>query len=99
MEMKFRIRFTATDGDARPITAPSPGPWWHSGWDHNDKPIIVFITEAEDERAALEIALTFWPDADETSVTRSQAPHFYDRFPCPDWWDGENWKPLSAARE
>ena len=104
----MRLRFHANPGDYRAVKWPPLGPYWCSGqggWDNDSFSVVVaFIPldeHTEDQLAAAEaIVKEFWPEATEIETSGAQwrdTIEFYDRFPCPTWWDGEQNKYIGDA--
>lgn len=110
----MRMRFHANPGDYRAVKWPPLGPYWCSGqggWDEDGTsfsivvafiPIGESIEEKDRFQAACSIVKEFWPEATEVETSGIQwrdAIEFYDRFPCPTWWDGEQNKYIGEYTE
>ena len=79
-----KYRFKSDEEDPRPVKWPPPAPFWFSGFDSNDATIVVAYAHSEEE------ILSFWPDAYGIDVIAEESEIlFYDRFPRPEWWEGE----------
>lgn len=78
-----RHRFKTTEEDWRPVTFPPPGPYWCSGYDSQERAILIAFLPAN-------VSLTdFWPEAFDDEFTEEQDPIvFTDRFSRPEWWKG-----------
>jgi hypothetical protein len=78
-----RHRFVSDSEDYRPLVWPPAGPWWCSGWDSEDRAVIIaYVPSNEDLH-------TYWPEA--LNVDSEECEHitYSDRFPKPFWWEGE----------
>jgi len=76
----LRIRFKIAEEDYRPIKFPPPYPYWCSGYDPDDKAILIAFADN------LEQLYEYWPDAEEPDATEEDEIHYTDRFPKPDWY-------------
>lgn len=76
----IRWRFKVNEDDWRPVYAPTPGPWWNTGYGDDYAIVVAFLRPGQDPRA-------WWPDAHDVSFAEPvDAIVFNDRFPEPDWW-------------
>ncbi len=76
----IRARFTVTGvDDHRPISWPVRHPFWCTGYDGNDNPIVIAYAEDEEEIRSL------WPEATGIEATVVEGYSFSDRFPRPSW--------------
>lgn len=77
----FRVRFKSRDSDPRPDVWPPNGPFWCTGYDAEDRAIIVaYVLDAGEPEL-------FWYKARELEVLESSTTiKFTDRFSEPDWW-------------
>lgn len=81
----LRVRFFQPSDDYRPIKWPPVGPYWCSGYRGSDNAacIVAFVKSIDQVRE-------YWPEADDIDQLDEPGPiYFTDRFPRPDWWDGE----------
>lgn len=78
-----RHRFTSNAEDYRPVIFPPPGPWWCSGYDSEDNAIIIAYLPFSEKLDR------FWPEAANDDWTAENKITFTDRFPKPEWWEGE----------
>ena len=79
----LRCRFQANEEDYRPVTFPPPGPYWCSGYG-NDHAVIVAYVRSEEQ------ITEYWPEATDIDVMSEGPVSFSDRFPKPDWYEGED---------
>lgn len=79
---KIRVRFFANSEDYRPIKFPPPYPYWCSGETGNSWVLIGYF-DNEDQ------IYQFWPEAKIDFKQEVTEIKFSDRFPKPDWWNGE----------
>ena len=88
----LRYRFTTEDSDYRPMVFPPPGPYWCSGYDSSDRPIVIAYipNDPKGDPHPDAILMSFWPDAtlDDGTPQSFDEITFTDRFPKPEWWDG-----------
>jgi hypothetical protein len=79
-----RHRFQANADDYRPMTFPTPGPYWCSGYagDGSYATVIAYLPEGMSPASE-----TLWPEADKIDSESRDKITFTDRFPCPEWWD------------
>lgn len=75
-----RYRFHTDARDCRPTKFPPPGPWWRSGFNSNDNPILVAFLPVDSD------LLEFWPEAFLIEYDECDGPTFSGRFPEPEWW-------------
>lgn len=76
-----RYRFYTDSEDYRSITFPPPGPYWCSGYDADDRAVIVAYVPN------IEAIMINWPEAAEIDVLQENVEiTFTDRFPKPDYW-------------
>ena len=109
----MRLRFETNKEDFRPIKWPPPGPYWCSGYlcdidGYQNAIIVAFIpldpSTKDDDRISFaeNIVREFWPEANniETSGTQwRDIIEFYDRFPCPNWWDEKTYIVIGPTYE
>lgn len=76
----IRARFKVDHEDYRPINWPPPGPYWCTGYDSEDTPILVAYADTEDQ------IREFWPEAKDIESEQRDSYTFTDRFPQPKWW-------------
>lgn len=80
----IRCRFTVKHKDFRPLHWPIKHPYWCTGYDSDDWPIVVAY--ADDEAGILEN----WPEAEDLDSEDADDYFFSDRFPKPYWWSDDN---------
>ncbi len=79
----IRARFSLVGvKDWRPVVWPIKHPYWVSGYDSADQPVIVAYADDEAE------ILRLWPEA-ELPISSDVVDEyvFSDRFPKPDWFE------------
>lgn len=76
----IRARFKTIDDDYRPVNWPIKHPYWCTGYDSDDSPIIVAYADDEAE------VLRNWPDAYAIDAEPADSYKFTSRFPKPDWF-------------
>ena len=83
MNKKFyRARFKAGCEDYRPIHWPIDFPYWCSGYDAEDNPILIAYVESKNQ------IFTYWPEATEVDMGKTLGDIIYsDRFPKPDYME------------
>lgn len=81
----IRARFSVNSNDYRPVLWPIPHPYWCTGFDHRDRPILVAYSDNVEE------IRRFWPDAFHIDVMESGLDEyeFTERFPRPEWFTEE----------
>ena len=78
-----RYRFMSDADDYRPVKFPPPGPYWCSGYDSEDRYVmIVYLPQGVK-------LLEYWPEAIEIEENDAYRPQFTSRFPRPEWYSGE----------
>jgi hypothetical protein len=77
----IRARFLANSDDYRPVKWPPPGPYWCSGYDPDDIPIVIAYAKDQAE------ILQFWPEATKIDVDECETYTFTNRFPKPEWFN------------
>lgn len=85
----IRCRFCCASGDPSPIKWPPPGPYWCTGYNSFEHPIVVAYIKKENQ------LLQYWPDATDIDIQINEDITFTDRFTEPDWWK----KSQSAMKE
>lgn len=78
----IRCRFKQPTEDPRPVNWPVKHPYWISGQGDD---YFILIAYADDEAEVL----ANWPEATDLDSTERAEYLFTDRFPKPDWFDGE----------
>lgn len=77
----LRSRFVVEHPDYRPLKWPPPGPYWCTGYNSEDWPIVVAYTRTREQ------VVEFWPEAIvDDNPEECDAILFTSRFPRPDWW-------------
>ena len=78
----IRARFSLVGvKDWRPVVWPIKHPYWVSGYDSADQPVIVAYADDEAE------ILRQWPEAElPLDVEPASGYMFTDRFPKPEWF-------------
>jgi hypothetical protein len=76
----FWVRFKSPADDYRPIDWKPPGPFWCTGYDSSDNPIIVAYIREKDQ------LYDYWPDANDIDFEPKDEIEFSSRFPKPDWF-------------
>lgn len=77
-----RYRFSIVGHDPRPVNWPIKHPYWVTGYDNADQPVIVAYGDDD------EYIEQNWPDAErplESEVVDGYV--FSGRFPKPDWFE------------
>ena len=77
----IRAIFTTEDQDYRQVVWPVKHPYWCTGWDSKDRPVVVAYADDEAE------ILKNWPDARGIESTEETEYSFSSRFPKPDWFE------------
>lgn len=79
----IRARFTIKGKDPRPVKWPIKYPYWCTGYDSDDRPIIVAYADNEKEIKRL------WPDVLVRTIDSKEVAEctFTDRFPKPKWFE------------
>ena len=76
-----RYRFVEESGETRPYLFSPRAPYWCSGYDSNDNPIIVaWLPEGES------VERVWCKPVDITEYETVDAPTFTSRFPRPSWY-------------
>ena len=79
----LRYRFRTTADDYRPVKWPPPGPYWCTGYDPEDQPIIVAYAPPD---ASIR---DYWPEYRDAEWTSENEIAYTSRFPQPEWWPPE----------
>lgn len=74
------IRVRVLADDSRPIKWPPKHPFWETGFNPDDLPIVVSYADN------LEYIYEFWPEAEVWSVDEVSEYIFNSRFEKPDWF-------------
>lgn len=78
----IRCRFHANLDDYRPIKWPPAGPYWCSGISSDCSIVIAYVKQASQIKE-------FWPEAHDEDCESRDEITYTNRFPKPDWWEGE----------
>lgn len=76
----LRIRFKQPTDDYRPVKWPIDYPYWCTGYDSYDIPILVAYVES------IEQLYELWPEAQDIEQKEVQKIEETSRFPFPDWY-------------
>ncbi len=76
----IRARFHTPCADYRPVNWPIKHPYWCTGYDPDDHPIIAAYADDEAE------ILRNWPEAEDIESDEVDEYKFTDRFRKPDWF-------------
>jgi hypothetical protein len=76
----LRVRFKVKEIDYRPVIWPVAHPYWCSGYDSDDWPILVSYVDSIEE------LMRQWPDAFQLDVEADVEIKFTSRFPKPEWY-------------
>lgn len=74
------IRARFKENDKRPLQWPVRYPYWCTGYDSDNKPIIVGYFKDEEE------IFKYWPEAQDIDAESVTEIVYTDRFPKPDWY-------------
>lgn len=76
----WRVRFYSDSDDPRPVKFPPPGPYWVSGYDSDDRSVLIaFLPKKTDLKK-------YWPEAVVDEWYGQMPIEFSSRFGKPDWW-------------
>lgn len=76
--IRARFHLVGVD-DCRPIKWPIKHPYWCTGYNSDDDPIVVAYADSEEQ------ILELWPEADAIEFKQADKYLFTTRFPKPDW--------------
>ena len=76
----IRARFKVECEDYRPVKWPIKHPYWCSGYDADDNPILIAYADNEEQ------ILELWPEAINIDSEKTSDYIFTSRFPKPDWF-------------
>lgn len=79
-EKYWRVRFYSDSDDFRPVKFPPTGPYWCSGYDSNNRAILIaYLRKKSDLKK-------YWPEAEIDEWYGKITLDFSERFPPPKWW-------------
>ena len=76
----IRVRFMTASEDYRPVKWPIKHPYWCTGYDSQERAVIVAYADNLDQIRCL------WPEAEDLDPTDVDGYVFTDRFKKPEWF-------------